>query len=207
MDYVEWTLSTLLKNVRGHEDKIFTKGPAFSGFPEPSFEVTSPDCGPSGSQMSFDHTQEGQYGTGKFPELQWKVPPGIKVKEHLLISQDVDAPLPNPIVHGIYYGIPAGKTGVTNADFKKLDGVKEPNALAGGFRYGKNFRGTIYSGPKALKGHGPHRYFFLVVGLTEPLNEKNLSGIAKPEEIAKEIDGKVAGWGKWIGVSERKFNK
>lgn len=63
----------------------------------------------------------------------------------------------------------------------------------------------MYGGPRALKGHGEHRYYyFMVVALREALDGGKLSEVAKKEELAKECEGRVCGWGEWVGVSERK---
>jgi phosphatidylethanolamine-binding protein (PEBP) family uncharacterized protein len=203
LDYVELFFSTILSRVRGHEAARFTKGTAFASFPEPSITVTSADSGPSGSNMSLDHTQEGK---DLFPELSWAAVP--EAQEYLLIAQDVDAPLPSPITHGIFHGIPPTKKSVVNADFDPVEGTRAKpvgTLLKGGFRRGANLRGSVYGGPRALKGHGPHRYYFMVVALKEKLDVSKMSPVAKTAELAREIEGKVLGWGEWVGVSERKW--
>ena len=80
----------------------------------------------------------------------------------------------------------------------------EENELKGGFRYGKNLRGTVYSGPKPLRGHGEHRYFYFVVALKEGLDEGKMGKVPAKEELVAQCEGKVLGWGEWIGVAERK---
>jgi phosphatidylethanolamine-binding protein (PEBP) family uncharacterized protein len=204
LDYVELVLAKLLINVRGHEDARFTKGPAFASLPDPSITVSSPGCGPSGSTMSLDHTQDGK---DLFPQLSWTPVP--EAQEYLLVSQDVDAPLPSPVVHGIFHGIPPEKTSVSDEDFEPLQGTRrkpEGTQLRGGFQHGANLRGAVYGGPRALKAHGPHRYYFMVVALKEKLDASKMSPAAKRAELAKEIEGKVLGWGEWMGVSERKWS-
>lgn len=89
LDYVELVFSKLLKGVRGHEAGIFAKGPSFSAFPEPNIKVTSPDCGPTGSSLPLDYTQEGK---NEIPGLAWETnPSGVEIKEWVLICEDVDA--------------------------------------------------------------------------------------------------------------------
>lgn len=107
-------------------------------------------------------------------------------------------------MHGVFYGIAADKVSVTNSDFEKTG---EGNLLKGGFRFGANLRKVVYAGPRALKSHGPHRYYYQVVALNEPLNLKAMSPIATKAELEKAVEGKVLGWGLWIGVSERKWAK
>ena len=87
-------------------------------------------------------------------------------------------------------------------DFAEAAGA---HTLKGGFRYGKNRRGNIYIPPKPLLGHGPHRYFFTIIALREPINSSNLSELPTAEEVAAEIEGKVVGWGEWVGVYERNW--
>lgn len=139
-------------------------------------------------------------GAGHFPSFSWPAP-STDTKEFLIISEDPDAPLPSPIIHGIYYGIPATTTTITDADF---EGVSE-NSLKGGFRYGKNRRGNIYIPPRPLLGHGEHRYFFTLIALSQPIDTAKLSPLPTIEEIAQAIEGNVVGWGEWIGVYEREW--
>lgn len=141
-------------------------------------------------------------GAGRFPTLQWPEA-SAETKQYLLISEDPDAPLPSPIIHGLYYGIPSTATRLSNAD---LEAAKEPYTLKSGFKYGKNRRGTIYIPPRPLLGHGLHRYFFTLIALNEPIDTSKLSAVPRAEEMAGAIEGKVVGWGEWIGVYERKWN-
>jgi len=195
---IEGCLGTLLSSQKGRDAKLFTKSAAFASFPEPTFAVESPDCGSSGSAMAADYSQ---LGSERFPVLRWDPGPlAAEIKEYLIIVEDPDAPLPSPIVHGIYYEI-AG-------DVKEFGGeglVPNGNLKAGkGFKVGRNRKGTVYIGPRPVLGHGVHRYMFDVVGLKEGL--VGLSECPKKEELVKAVGGKVAGWGRWIGTFERKWD-
>jgi phosphatidylethanolamine-binding protein (PEBP) family uncharacterized protein len=204
MEYLERTISYLTRNIKNHDLKLFAQAsqtPAFTSHPTPTLTITSPDCGPSGSHLTIDHTQDG---LDLFPSLTWSLPSSIppsSVDSYLLIVQDADAPLPTPILHGSYYSIPATKTSIVPDDFLR---VGEGNELKGGFKYGKNLRGTAYSGPKPLRGHGEHRYFYFVVALKAGLDEGQMGKIPTKEELGRECEGKVLGWGEWIGIAERK---
>ena len=125
-----------------------------------------------------------------------------ETKEYLLVSEDPDAPLPSPIIHGIYYAIPRSTTEVTADDFLE---AADPHALKGGFRYGKNRKGNVYIPPRPLLGHGPHRYFYTLVALNEPIDTSKLSPLPTIEEVVRAIDGKIVGWGQWVGVYERQW--
>ena len=199
--YIEYALSRLFANAKGRDAKLFTKGPAFAEHPTPTIELSCPEVGPSGSQLHLDHSADG---ADRFPGLSW--PAGSdEIKQYLLISEDPDAPLPNPIIHGIYYNIAPSVTGVNWEDLEFATDSDEPNFLKGGFKYGKNRGGNIYVAPRPLVGHGPHRYFFELIALSQLMNVATLSAVPTSAEIQSAIDGKVAGWGEWVGVYERKW--
>jgi len=200
-DYIEAGIAKLFPNAKGRDAKGFIKNPVFKDFPEPTFSVESPDCGPPGSTMDKEYTQ---VGADKFPELKWSYP-DPNVKEYVVVVEDPDAPLPTPVNHGWFYDIPATKTSITHADIELAKDSKEPNLLAGGFRHGQNLRGTKYSGPKPLLAHGPHRYWYTVIALKEPLGLERSTAIPKREVILPLLEGKVLGWGRWEGVFERKW--
>jgi phosphatidylethanolamine-binding protein (PEBP) family uncharacterized protein len=198
MNYIEYGISRIFASAKGRDARLFTKGPAFAQVPNPTLALDCIEVGPSGSKMHDDLSAEG---AGRFPTLSWPAATS-DIKEYLLISEDPDAPLPSPIIHGIYYGIPATATGVSNVDFEAAEGEY---MLKGGFQYGKNRRGTVYIPPRPLLGHGPHRYFFTLIALSQPVDAANLSPLPTAEEMAKEIEGKVLGWGEWVGSYERKW--
>lgn len=54
-------------------------------------------------------------------------------------------------------------------------------------------------------GHGPHRYFYQLVALKEAVDVEKLGGKVTKDGLGAAIVGKVAGWGQWIGVYERKW--
>lgn len=198
MNYIEYGLSRLLANAKGRDAKLFTKGTAFAQHPRSSIPLECPGVGPSRSPLPEDLSADG---AGDFPLLRWPAATP-EIKEYLLLSEDPDAPLPSPIVHGLYYAIPPTATGVSADDFLE---AAEPYTLKGGFRYGKNRRGNVYMPPRPLVGHGPHRYFFTLVALTQPLESSGLSALPTIEEVATAIEGKVFGWGEWVGLYERKW--
>ena len=203
LQYVEYTLGLLLSRQRGRDANLFHKGPAFKDLTETSLEVTSPECGPSNSTMLDKH---GMDTGNQFPTISWESPKtATKVQEYMLIVEDADAPLPTPIAHGVYYAIPADTRSVDNSSLEPL-GKDGANDLKAGFKFGQNRRGTVYGGPRPVIGHGPHRYFYQVIVLSEKVDQKGFAA-AKPtrEELAKAIEGKVLAWGMWIGVFERKL--
>jgi len=197
---LEYYLGRLLYNSRGHDSGLFFKTPAFKSMPEPTFTVKSADCGPSNSHMQDEYTG---YGKDRFPELSWEKP-SHNVAQYVLIVEDPDAPLPWPVTHGLFYAIPGDKTIITHDDIAVEREAGKAKHLKGGFRVGKNILGSVYGGPKPPSGHGVHRYFYTLVALKEPLDASKMSPLATRAEIAKAIDGKMIGWGQWIGLYERK---
>jgi len=205
--YIEYTIGLLLGSQRGRDAKLFHKTPAFSHLPHPSLEVKSPECGPSNSDLSSHH---GKDGGSQFPALSWQPSDphafaNAKVKEYMLIVEDPDAPLPTPIAHGVYYAIPADTLSVDALSFDRAAG-DDANGLKGGFKFGQNRMRNVYGGPRPVLGHGPHRYFYQVIALSEKLDPNSFAtDTPTREELAKAVEGKVLAWGMWIGVFERKL--
>lgn len=187
--------------ILGHDAGLIQHTPPFAEHPKPSVTVECPEIGPSGSQIPVKYSF---FGEDLFPTLKWSAPPAVadNIKEWLLVVEDPDAPLAEPVVHGLYYSIPASKCSVSNEDLKPT--AAGSHLLRGGFQYGANRRGTIYIPPRGMLGHGPHRYFFQVIGLLEPLAVSKLGAVVTKTEIIGLIEGRVVAWGQWMGVWERK---
>ena len=55
-------------------------------------------------------------------------------------------------------------------------------------------------------GHGPHRYFYQLAALKEPVDVGKLGGGKVTKDgLGADIVGKVVGWGEWVGVYKRKW--
>ncbi|KAL8832097.1 MAG: hypothetical protein Q9191_000476 [Dirinaria sp. TL-2023a] len=208
--YIEWAIGSLTSGFKGHDAKLFTKGPAFADFPNPTLELSCPECGPSGSSMKLHHSQDGaEKAKDRFLELSWRRVEGAK--EYILLCEDADLPVPAVIFHGLFYAIPPTTTAVAAADMDLMEGedgqVKGSNALVvkAGFRCIKNIQGSHYTGPKPLLNHGPHRYFYQLVALKEPVDLEKLGPKVTKDGLGAAIVGKVIGWGEWVGVYERKW--
>jgi len=200
---VEAQIGRLLYSMRARDSKLLTRSsPAISSL-SPTITVISP-CGATSSPLLLEHTP---LGSNNFPGLSWLLPADLQAEQivgYLLIVEDPDAPLPDPVVHGLYYDIPAAKSILVNEDFV-VEKEKGDGALAGGFRYGVNRMHSVWGGPKPVLGHGEHRYFFQLVALKENLDLKNTGTklITKKDLLDGALDGKVAAWGEWVGVFER----
>lgn len=157
---------------------------------------------------SYASSQIG--GSDKIPTISWSVPADLKsrIKEWVLLKEDPDAPIAEPVVHGIYYGIAASKTSTSQADYEVVSPDDDAKRLKGGFSYGRNRRGTVYVAPRPIMGHGAHRYFWSVLGLGETVDWAKVRQDAGAEGVEKKallraVDGKVVAWGEWIGTYER----
>ncbi|GAE00237.1 conserved hypothetical protein [Paecilomyces variotii No. 5] len=193
---IERSLAWLLYNRRSHDSGLLHKSAPFALHPTPTMEL---ECaiGPSGSTIPFEYSS---FGDGHFPTISWiPLPDAV---EYLLILEDPDAPLAEPVVHGIYYGIPANKSSLSDDDFSPVDAPGTYN-LSGGFKYGINRRKVVYMPPRGFLGHGPHRFFLQIVALKEALDQNKLSIPVSKEDITRELRGKVMSWGCWIGIWER----
>ncbi|KAL3476902.1 phosphatidylethanolamine-binding protein [Aspergillus californicus] len=188
----------LIIGTQARHSKLFTSQPSFADHQFPTIPIECTELGSTGSYLDRDHTSEG---AGLIPALSWPSPSDDTV-EYLLISEDPDAPIPESVTHGIYYRISRDKTGVQSPDFRIKRDSWEPYMLRGGFKYGKNRHDSVYLAPSPFFGKGPHRYFFELVALNDSIETDNMSQLATREEVSREIHGKVAAWGEWVGVFE-----
>ena len=193
---LEYLLGRLFYSRRAYDAGIFYKSAAFSSHPNPTIPLHSPDCGPSGAKLSHKYSK---FGTGQIPELTWSskdVPPSCQ--EFLLLCEDPDAPMGEPNVHGIYTFIPPTTTSFGPRDLELVSKAGDGQLkIASGYRVGKNRRDIVYIAPRPPMGHGPHRYLFELVALSEKLDPSEISKVPDKAEIEKAIEGKVAGWGLW----------
>ncbi len=117
-----------------------------------------------GQVIPKKHTGEGEDVS---PALEWSGAPA-GTKQFALICDDPDAPVTEPWVHWVIYGIPAKAT-------KLPEGVPQPGRVAdlAGATQGMNtWSRTGYNGPMPPQGHGWHRYFFKLYALNAELTLK-----------------------------------
>lgn len=176
-------LSAVLLVAAGCAEKAATEGPAPEGS-SGAFTVTS-SAFKAGERIPEKHTGEGEDVS---PPLAWTGAPGATV-EIALISDDPDAPGPEPWVHWVRYSIPAGVSG--------LDEGVTGEALEGTNSWGT----TGYRGPMPPPGHGVHRYRFRVYALDGPLD---LATAATSKELLAAMEGHVLARGELVGTYERK---
>lgn len=132
-------------------------------------------------------------GDNVSPSLAWSGVPAGTV-ELVLVMEDPDAPLKRPFVHLIASDIPPSRMHFAEGALRRdMDGVFA--------KLGKTSAGRIgYSGPRALPGHGRHRYVFQLYALNAPAG---LAPVAKRGELTSALRGKVIAKARLDGYFER----
>ncbi len=145
----------------------------------------------AGSTIPQRYAGEG-VGDNVSPPLRWSQPPQGTV-ELVLVMEDPDAPLRRPFVHLIAAGIDPFVTGFT-------EGILCSEGAATCLLGLTTFRQLGYSGPRALPGHGPHRYVFQLFALGE---RSGLARGAQRSELVAALHGKLLARGTLEGTFER----
>ncbi|HLX64370.1 MAG TPA: YbhB/YbcL family Raf kinase inhibitor-like protein [Planctomycetota bacterium] len=128
----------------------------------PAFETNAP--------IPKKFTGEGE---NMSPPLEWSgVPKGAK--QLALICEDPDAPVREPFVHWVMYGIPA--------DVTELPEDVKAHQVPGAVQGRNSFDCMGYSGPMPPRGHGPHHYHFRLYALDRTLDLP--SGLDKAKLLA-----------------------
>jgi hypothetical protein len=109
-------------------------------------------------------------------------------RELALTCSDPDAPMPEPYVHWVLWGIPADQEGLPEGQAKNaMQGTNSANELG-------------YTGPMPPEGHGTHHYEFRVVALDENLE---LAQGASADDLVREMEGHILDEGQLVGTYER----
>jgi Raf kinase inhibitor-like YbhB/YbcL family protein len=128
-------------------------------------------------------------GDNTSPQLSWTgVPPGTR--QLVLIIDDVDVPLPRPIVHNVAVLDPT----ITHVD----TGALQPGT-AGIHLIPGDLRQQGYAGPRPIPGHGPHQYRFQLLALDVPIAQT----VTKVKALRKQMAGHVLARGILTGTYER----
>jgi Raf kinase inhibitor-like YbhB/YbcL family protein len=178
-------LGRLLRRVRAGARRSPLAGSAFAA-PE-SITVTSPEF-TDGGTMPQSSAGKG-VGDNTSPPLHWSgLPP--QTRQVVLIIDDVDVPLPRPLLHTIAVidptpdGVDAGalQPGTTGMRFIRAD---------------LGHRG--YAGPRPIPGHGPHHYRFQVFAIDEPI----AGNVTSAKALLAAMSGHVLARGVLTGTYER----
>lgn len=186
MEKAKALVGHMLRGVRSSNDKMAS---AKSGA-ENTITVSSTSFAPN-MPIPRKHTQDGQSIS---PALSWTgVPAGTR--ELVLVVEDPDAPMINPVIHWIVYNIPASTTSLP-------EGIPTGAAMGNppGARQAKNYQKVEgYLGPKPPVGHGVHHYHFQLFALDQTLALNDPS----KDDLVKAMEGHVLAQGELIGTYER----
>ncbi len=133
-------------------------------------------------------------GAGLSVPLQWSgLPPGTA--SVALLVEDADAPFPRPLVHLVLYGMPPTLNGLAEG------AVAVRMATSRMFTAGRNSFGRRgWLPPSPVPGHGPHRYTFQLLALSEPLQPRRVPGRGA---LMLAVRRACLGYGRLIGTYER----
>lgn len=120
------------------------------------------------------------------PPLQWSdIPEGTE--ELVLLCEDVDGA--RPFVHWLVTGIDPDTMGVA-----------EDHVPAGGQEWPNGFGSTGWEGPQPPKGDDPHRYFFHLYAVSEPLD---LGPRPTADEVRRAAEQRELASGTTVGLFAR----
>jgi Raf kinase inhibitor-like YbhB/YbcL family protein len=179
------SLGRLLRNVRAGEHRSPLAG---SGFTAPNhMTITSAAFGDGGT-MPASSAGKG-VGDNTSPQLHWTGLPA-QARQVVLIIDDVDVPLPRPLLHTVAVIEP----GVQDVE----TGALQPGTA--GMRFIPGSLGQRgYAGPRPIPGHGPHHYRFHVFALDAPIPDH----VATANALLKQMAGHVLARGVLTGTYER----
>lgn len=164
--------------------------PAYSsGGDAMALKIDSPDL-KEGTRIAKRFTCEGE---DLSPEITWSGAPA-GVKSYSLITEDPDAPA-GTFVHWVLYDIPAGTDKIER-------GAGNSASLKDGMKHGATDFGTKrYGGPCPPKGHGDHRYYFILRALD--VETLGLPAGAKRSEVERAMKGHILGEARLMGKYSR----
>jgi Raf kinase inhibitor-like protein, YbhB/YbcL family len=184
-------IARLLRNVHAGEKRLAWNYPAVASAPS-SIRLTSSVFAP-GAAIPQRYAGEG-VGQNISPDLSWSQLPEGTV-ELVLVMEDPDVPLPRPFVHLI-------ATAIKPTLASLPEGALSAQAPFGGilFGYGTT-RHRGYAGPRALPGHGPHRYVFELFALNRQLQFATPPALS---DLLRAMHGAVIARGRLDGIFEQK---
>jgi len=178
-------IGKLLRNVRAGEHRSPFAGPDFAA--PYGITVTSATFSDGGA-LPKACAGKG-VGDDTSPQLSWTELPA-ETRQVVLIIDDVDVPLPRPLLHTVVVIDPA----VQNIDAAALQ------PATAGLRFIPGSLGHRgYAGPRPIPDHGPHHYRFLMFALDQPISD----GVATSKALLKQMAGRVLARGTLTGTYER----
>ena len=176
-------LGTLLRRVRAGAHRS-----PLTALAAPDTITVSSTAFADGGTMPRSTAGKG-VGDNISPPLRWQgLPP--ETRQVVLIIDDIDVPLPRPLLHTIAVIEPT------------LDAVSagELQPASHGIRFIRadlSHRG--YAGPRPIPGHGPHHYRFHVFAVDEPI----APSVTTAKALLAAMGGHVLARGALTGTYER----
>jgi Raf kinase inhibitor-like YbhB/YbcL family protein len=178
-------LGRLLRGVRAGAQRSPLAG---SGFDVPESITVTSSAFTDGGAMPASSAGKG-VGDNVSPQLRWTgLPP--ETRHVVLIIDDIDVPLPRPLLHTIAVIEPT------------LDNVAAGSLQPGtaGMRFIRADLGQRgYTGPRPIPGHGPHHYRFHVFAIDEPIPDS----VSTAKALVATMAGHVLARGVLTGSYER----
>ena len=170
-----------LQGVRAGAEKLASR--TLSGGLAPSIEVHSIAFEPN-SALPISCTADG---VGAAPPLGFHGVPE-SARSLVVLCEDPDAPLLEPFLHWLVYGVPADVAGID---------AQTQHA----YHSGKNSKsGTGFTPAAPPPGHGVHNYHFQVFALDTTIE---LADGAERDDVVKLMKGHVVAWGELVGTYQR----
>ena len=130
-------------------------------------------------------------GVDVSPALAWSGAPP-RTQTFAVIMDDPDAPA-GLWTHWSIFNLPMGTTALA-------EGQPKVPTLSDGSRQGRNTWGRLgYNGPAPPPGK-PHRYFFRLYALSQPLD---LEAGATRQQVEEALKGKILAEAQWMGTYGR----
>jgi Raf kinase inhibitor-like YbhB/YbcL family protein len=178
-------LGKLLRGVRAGEHRSPLSGNSFDA---PESLTVSSAAFDDGGAMPQSSAGNG-VGANTSPALHWAgLPTGTQ--QVVLIIDDVDVPLPRPLLHTVAVIEPAIDRVAAGALQPGTPGIRFIRADLG-------HRG--YAGPRPIPGHGPHHYRFHVFAIDRPIADS----VTKAKTLLAAMSGHVLARGTLTGTYER----
>jgi Raf kinase inhibitor-like YbhB/YbcL family protein len=178
-------LGKLLRPVRSNAGRSPLSGSAFAA---PRTLAVTSAAFTEGGPLPKSSAGKG-VGDDTSPPLRWDgLPP--ETQQVVLIMDDLDVPLPRPLLHTVAVVEPTVPGVEAGALQPGTPGIRFVRADLGN-------RG--YAGPRPIPGHGPHQYRFLVFAIDRPI----AADIEKPKALLAAMAGHVLARGTLTGTYER----
>ncbi|MBS9533390.1 YbhB/YbcL family Raf kinase inhibitor-like protein [Mycobacterium sp. M1] len=178
-------LGRMLRRVRAGAHRSPFAG---SGFDAPGIITVTSSAFTDGAAMPTSCAGKG-VGDDISPPLRWDGVPA-QTRQLVLIIDDVDVPLPRPLLHTV---------AVLDPTVDALAaGAMQPGTA--GLRF---LRGSLghrgYAGPRPIPGHGPHHYRFLLFAVDAPITDR----VQTSRQLLLAMAGHVLARGALTGTYEQ----